>query len=191
MKINQTDLITVPRSRKPGHCQLLGGSDARVILRLHEAALIRGLWEGGHSRARAAKSPTAQAEHLRPIRGKYSRASHRQRQTVAKLPTLMRGIRRLLKAHAILRQKLYARFSEHTFHQGNRVLVSRVAAHLDIRDRVSMKTGRLSQVPNRPIQRSTRHPDLCTCHRHEAVPLSHVTTSQLMIAMSPNQRGIQ
>jgi hypothetical protein len=54
-----------------------------------------------------------------------------------------------------------------------------------------MKTGRLSQVPNRPIQRGTRHPDLCACHRHEAVPSSHVTKSQLMITMSPNQWGIQ
>ena len=178
MKINQTDLITVPRSRKPGHCQFIGGSDARIMMSLDEAALIRRLWTGDHSRAHAAKSPTAQALFLRPIRGKYSRASHKQRQTAAKLPTLMSGIRRLMKAHAILWQKLYARFSEHTFDQGNRVLVSRVATHLDIRDRVSMKTGRLSQVPNRPIQRSTRHPDLCTCHRHEAVPLSHVTKSQ-------------
>jgi hypothetical protein len=181
MKINQTDLITVPRSRKPGHCQFLGGSDARVILRLDEVAPIRG----------HAKSPTAQALLLRPIRGKCSRASHKQRQTAAKLPTLLSGIRRLLEAHAILWQKLYACFSEHTLDQGNRVLVSRVAAHLDIRDRVSMKTGRLSQVPNRPVQRSTRHPDLCTCHRHEAVPLSHVTKSHLMITMSPNQWGIQ
>jgi hypothetical protein len=191
MKINQTDLITVPRSRKLGHCQFLGGLDARVILRLDEAALIRGLWEGGHSRTHAAKSPTAQALLLRPICGKSSRACHKQRQTAAKLPTPMSGIGRLLKAYTILWQKLYACFSEHTFDQGNRILVSRVAAHLDIRDRVSMKTGRLSQVANRPIQRSTRHPDLCTCHRQEAVPLSHVTKSQLMITMSPNQWGIQ
>jgi hypothetical protein len=125
MKINQTDLITVARSRKPGHCQSLGGSDARIILRLDEAALIRGL--GGHSRAHAAKSPTAQALLLRPIRGKHSRATHKQLQTAAKLPTLMSGIRRLLKAYAILWQELYARFSEHTFDQGNRVLVSRVS----------------------------------------------------------------
>ena len=31
MKINETDLITVPRSRKPGHCHFIGGSDARVV----------------------------------------------------------------------------------------------------------------------------------------------------------------
>ena len=159
MKINQTDLITVARSRKPGHCQSLGGSDARIILRLDEAALMRGL--GGHSRAHAAKSPTAQALLLRPIRGKYSRAGHRQRQPSANLATFMTDIRSFIKTYAILWQKLYAPFSENTFDQGNRVLVSRVATDLDIRDRISMKAGRLSQVPNRPIQRSTRHADLC------------------------------
>jgi hypothetical protein len=68
----------------------------------------------------------------------------------------MTGIRTLMKAYAMLSQKLYARFPEHAFDEGNRVLVSRVATHLDIRDRVWMKSGRLSQVPNRPIQRSTR-----------------------------------
>ena len=102
----------------------------------------------------------------------------------------MTGIRNFMKAYAILWQKLYARFSEHTFNQGGRVLVSRVATDLDIRNRVSMKTGRLSQVPNRPIQRSARHPNLCACHRHETVPMSHVTTSHF-ITTSPNQWGIQ
>ena len=190
MKINQTDLITVPRSRKAGHCQFIGGSDARINPETGRSGADPTV-DRRHSRAHAAKSSTAQAQRLRPIRGKYSRASHRQRQTAAKLTTFMTGIRRFMKAYAILWQKLYARFSEHTFDQGNRVLVSRVATHLDIRDRVSMKTGRLSQVPNRPIQRSTRHPNLCACHRHEAVPLSHVTKSHLMITTSPNQWGIQ
>jgi hypothetical protein len=133
-----------------------------------------------HTRGHVARSSTAQAEHLRPLRGKYSRACHRQRQPAAKLTTFTTGIRSFLKAYAILWQKLYARFSEHTFNQGSRVLVSCVATDLDIRNRVSMKTGRLSQVPNRPIQRSTRHPNLCACHRHKTVPLSHVTASHLI-----------
>ena len=145
MEVRISDRITVPRSRKPDRRQFIAGSDARIIISLDEAALIRP-WTGDHSRAHAAKSSTAQALFLQPIRGKYSRASHRQRQTAAKLPT-----QRLRKAYAILWQKLYACFSEHTFDQGNRVLVSRVATHLDVRDRVSMKTGRLCQVPNRPI----------------------------------------
>jgi hypothetical protein len=180
-----------------------GGSDVGVIVSGEEAALVR-LWheqnvqmksqrsldviteDPRHTRGHVARSSTAQAEHLRPLRGKYSRAtSQRQRQTAAKLTTFMTGMRSFMKAYAILWQKLYARFSERIFHQGNRVPVSRVAAHLDIRDRVSMKTGRLSQVPNLPIQRSTRHPDLCTC---ATVTSDKVTAT---ITMSPNQRRIQ
>jgi hypothetical protein len=41
-----------------------------------------------------------------------------------------------------------------------------------------MKASCLSQVPNCPVERSARHPNLCTCHRQETVPLSHVTRSQ-------------
>jgi hypothetical protein len=160
MKINETDLITVPRSRKPGHYQFIGASDARIINSLDEAALIR-LWTGDPSPARAAKSPTARAQFLRPIRGKSSRASREQRQAATKSMILTTGIRAFMKACAILSQKLYSRFSERTFHRGNRALVSRVATDLDIRDRVSMKTGRLSQVPNRQIERTTRHANLC------------------------------
>jgi hypothetical protein len=160
----------------------IGGSDVRVIVSGEEAALFR-LWrkqnvqmksqrslgviteDPRHTRGHVAKWSMAHALRLRPVRGKYSRASNRQQRTAAKLPPLMIDIRSLLKAYAILWQKLYARFAERPFHQGNRVLVSRVATDLDIRDRVSMKTGRLSQVPNRPIQRSTRHPNLCACRQ--------------------------
>jgi hypothetical protein len=188
--------------------RFVGGSDARFIRSGEEVALIR-LWREqnvqmksqrslgvstGNPRdscAHGAKSPTGQAQFLRPFRSQYSRASYRQRQTAAILTTFISVIPSFVKAYSILRQKLYACFSEHTFDQGGRVLVSRVATDLDIRDRISMKTGRLSQVPNRPIQRSTRHADLCSCHRHEAVPTSHVTKSQLIITMSPNQWGIQ
>jgi hypothetical protein len=184
VKIKQTGLITVLRSRKPGHCQFIDGSDARIIMSLDEAAPTR-LWTGDPSRAHAAKSPREQALLLRPIRGKYARSSHRQRRTFAKLPAFITDILIVIKAYAVLRQKLYARFSQHTFDQGSRVLVSRVTAHLDIRDRVSMKTGRLSQVPNRPIPRSTCHSYLCTC--------ATVTSDEVpaMITMSTNQRGIQ
>ena len=101
----------------------------------------------------------------------------------------MSGIRRLLKAYAVLWQKFYARFSEHTFDQGNRVLVSRVATDLDIRDRVSMKTGRLSQVPNRPVQRSTPSE---LVHLSQA-RIANVTCDKVrtIIAISPNRGGIQ
>ena len=84
-----------------------------------------------------------------------------------------------MKAYAILWQKLHARFSEHAFNQGNRVLGSRVGTDLDVGDRVSMQTDRLTQVPNRPIQRSARHPN------------SHATKSQTLFALSLNQGGNQ
>ena len=164
MKINQTDLITVPRSRKPGHCQFIGASDARIINSSDEAALIR-LWTGDPSHARAAKSLTAQALRLRPIRDKYSRASHGQRQTATRLTTFMTGIRCFMKAYAILWQKLYARFSERTFHQGNRVLGSRVATDLDIRDRVWMKTVALVRSRIVKLSAARAHPNLCACQQ--------------------------
>jgi hypothetical protein len=158
-----------------------GGSDTRIIIS-GEEALIRprhaqdaqmksprsfGVITGDsrHTRAHAAQSSTAQAQVLRPIRGKYSRDGQRQRQASANLATSMTDIRRFIKAYAVLWQKLYAPFLENTFDQGDRVLVSRVATDLDICDRVSMKTGRPSQVPNRQIERSTRHPNLCACQQ--------------------------
>ena len=140
---------TQPRSH------ILGGSEARIIVRADEAARIQ-LWTDNYSGARAAKPPTAPAQFLRPVRGKYSRASHSQRQTAANSTTFMTSIRAFMKAYAILWQKLCACFSERTFDQGDRVLVSRVATHLDVRDRVSMKTDCFRQVPNRPIQLNTR-----------------------------------
>jgi hypothetical protein len=179
MEVNLATLITRQYAQPPERRLFLGGSDARATMSVDETALVR-LWTGDHTLTHIAKSPMAHPEFLPPIGGKYSRACHRQRQPAAKLTTFTTGIRSFLKAYAILWQKLYARFSEHAFNQGSRVLVSCVATDLDIRNRVSMKTGRLSQVPNRPIQRSARHPNLCACHRHETVPLSHVTKSHLI-----------
>jgi hypothetical protein len=157
MGIGLSDVTTV-HSINPNHCRFIGGSDARIIMSRDEAVRIQ-LWTDDHSRVPAAKSPTAQAQFLRPIRGKYSRASHKQRQAAAKSTTFMTGIRAFMKACAILWQKLYARFSGHRFNQGNRALSSRVATPLDVPDCVSMKTGRLGQVPNRST----------------AAPLTHVT----------------
>ena len=41
-----------------------------------------------------------------------------------------------------------------------------------------MEMGRFCKVPNRPIQGSTGHPNLCTCHSHLIVLSSHVLMSQ-------------
>jgi hypothetical protein len=44
MKFTLTDLLAVPRSKKPDRRQFIGGSDARIIMSPDEAALIR-LWK--------------------------------------------------------------------------------------------------------------------------------------------------
>ena len=84
-------------------CRFLGGSDTRIIMDFDEAALIRlshgqnvqmkcqrsfGVITGDPRRTRAhvAKWSTAHALRLRPVRGKYSRASNRQRRTVGAWP---------------------------------------------------------------------------------------------------------
>jgi len=150
----------------------LGSSHARITIGGDEAALIRPSREQNiqmksqkclvvltkdtrQTPAHAAKSSMAQAPRLRPGGRKSSRTSHRRRRTAAKLTTFMAGVGRSMKPFAILWQKLHARFSEHIFNQGSRVVVSRAATHLGVRGRVSMKTGCLSQIPNRPIERST------------------------------------
>jgi len=159
--------IMVPQLLAKGtrsRCRFLGGSDTRIIMDFDEAALIRlshgqnvqmkcqrsfGVITGDPRRTRThvAKSSALQTPRLRPVGRKDSPASHRQRQTAAKLTTFIAVIRTLMKAYAILWEKLYPRSSEPTFDQANRVLVSRVATDLVTHDRVSMKTGRLSQVP--------------------------------------------
>jgi hypothetical protein len=127
--------------------------------------------------AHAAESSMAQAQCVRPIRAKYSRASHRKRQPAANLTTLMTGVWRLMKAYAILWQKLYARFSERIFDQGHRVLASGGATRLDVGDRVSMQTGRLSRIPSRPTQSQHAPSEFAHCPRQETAA-THVTEPQ-------------
>ena len=157
----------------------------RIIVSCHEAELIQ-LSSCPH----AAKSPTPQPQRLQPIDGKYLRASNRQRQSAAKLMSFMTGIRTIMKASAVLGQKLYARFSEHAFGQGNQVPVSRVATHLKIHDRVLMEHGRLSSIPNNPMERRGR-PDLVQLPRARKCAHLICDKATTTLATSPNQGGIQ
>jgi hypothetical protein len=149
MKIKPTGLIPPPRWRKLSQCQSIGRSDTRIVISLHEAMLIRS---------------------------KYSRPNHRQRETAKRFRAPKNGLRSFVKAYAVLWRNFNTIFSEYTFDQGNRVVVSRVATDFDIRDRVSMQTGRPSRVPNHPIER--RPSDLVQLPRaHKSVPASDVTKS--------------
>ena len=200
MEANVAKFTAVVKRMRADHRRLVNGSHAGVIMG-SEGALIRpsheqhvqmksqrslGVITGDPSRtgAHADKSSTAQTPRLRPIERQHSRARHRQRQTAAKLTAFMTAIRRFMKAYAIPWQKLYARFSEHAFGQGNQILVSRVATHLDIRDRVSIEDRSPSPRP-RTVQLSAGHPTWCSCHGHESVPTSHVTKPQ---PLSPRRR---
>jgi hypothetical protein len=134
-----------------------------------------------HTRAHAAKWSTAQAHCLLPIGRKYSRARHRERQTAANLTAFMAGIRRFMKVYAVLWQKLHARFSEYSFDQAIRVPGSHVATHLDVCDRVPIRTGHLTQVSNRQIERSTC-PNLCACQQaRNAKPSNQGGSSELQL----------
>jgi hypothetical protein len=174
MESKPSELITVPRSRKLARRRFLGGSDARIITSADEAPVMRRLRHeqnieclaittGNPLRVYAlvAKSSTAQTPRLRLIGRPDSRSGYRRQQTAENFTTFMTAVRRFRKAYAILWRKLYAHFSEYAVDQANRVLISRVATDLDILEPISMKDGRLSQVPNRQIERSTRHANLC------------------------------
>ena len=182
-KVMESQLYT----RNFQNCRFIGGTDGRIIVSGDAAALIRPWHEqnirtksqrclvvpGGDMRqtlAHAAKSSKPQTQCSRPIGRNRRRAGNRQRQIATKLVTFLTGIRRVINANAILWQKLYARFSDHTFDQGNRVLGPRVAAHLDILDRISRKTGRLGQVPNR----GTAAPSEFVRLSQAAAPMTHV-----------------
>jgi hypothetical protein len=177
MECKPSELITVPRSRKLARRRFLGGSEARIITSADEALVMRRLWHEQNiqclgittgnpprTRAHVAKPSTAHTPRLRLIGRYHSRSGHRQQQIAENFTAFMTATRRFMKVYAILWRKLHARFSEHAFDQANRVLVSRVAT-LDILEPISMKTGRLSQVPNRQIERSARHPILCACQQ--------------------------
>src|ERR1700722_8436611 len=98
MEVNLATLITQQYAQPRERRLFLGGSDARAIMSVDEAALVP-LWTGDHTVTHAAKSPGRRLSSCGPLPSTYSRAtSQRQRQTAAKLPTFMTGIRSFMKA---------------------------------------------------------------------------------------------
>jgi hypothetical protein len=174
MESNPSEFITVPRSRKLARRRFLGGSDAGIITSVDEAPVMRrprheqniqclDIITGNPVRtcALVAKSSTAQTPRLRLIGRPDSRSGYRRQQTAENFTTVITAIRMFWRVYAVLWRKLYARFSEYALDQADRVLISRVATDLDILERISMKDGRRSQVPNRQIEHSTRRANLC------------------------------
>jgi hypothetical protein len=81
-------------------------------------------------------------------------------------------------ASAILIDEHDARSLQRRLYGSERCRVAGVLPRFDVRNRVSVDLSRFGEFPHSPIDRRARHPDLCTCHSHLIVLLSHVTLPQ-------------
>ena len=92
------------------------------------------------------------------------------------------GCMRLPEAHArpspILVDKFDPGASQHRFNRSERCRITAIPADLKIGDRVPMEAGRFREVSHGPIQSRPSHPNLCACHSHRIVLLSHVLKTQ-------------
>jgi hypothetical protein len=130
-------LEPAPQSR-PNRRLFIGGSDARIIMSPDESALIR-LWKE--------KRGEAEPEDLSTIWSSTASPSRRR----AGLVELSRQSRRFhssrfAQAHSVSGEKLDAGASESTFDYCQRILVSHVAADLDVADCISVESGRAREV---------------------------------------------
>jgi hypothetical protein len=142
MEISLSDFATLPDTRSGNRRHFIGGSDARIIMSPDEAALIR-LGKAKHtarpsrricqtissSNGVAAEAPSG----LGVERSGQSRRFHSSR---------------FAQAHSVSGEKLDAGASENTFDYCQRILVSHVAADLDVADCISVESGRAREVSN-------------------------------------------
>ena len=161
----------------------IGGSDARVIMGADEPAPHR-LWRE--------KRGEAQPDNLLVQLGVVTEPLNRiwyERNTGPECPTncaqclfAFFGCMKLPEAHArpspILVDEFDPGASQHRFNRSERCRITGIPADLNIGDRVPMEAGRFREVSHGPIQSRPSHPNLCTCHSHRVVLLSHVLTTQ-------------
>jgi len=147
----------------------IGGSDARVIMGDDETALLR-LWRE--------KRGEADTEDLS---GNLIADPGCPTQCAQCLFAFF-GCMKLPEAHArsspILVDEFDPGASQHRFDRSERCRITGISADLNIGDRVPMEAGRFREVSHGPIQSRPSHPNLCTCHSHRLVLLSHVLTTQ-------------
>jgi hypothetical protein len=142
MRIRLSDLTTAPRSTKPDRRLFIGGSDARINMSPDVAALIRPWKEKRTSRPSRricqtiSPSNGVAAEAPSGLGLERSGQSRRFRSS------------RFAQAHSVSGEKLDAGASENTFDHCERILVSHVAADLDVADCVSVESGRAREVSN-------------------------------------------
>jgi hypothetical protein len=165
----------------------IGGSDARIIMGKDEAALLR-LWR----EKRGEVEPEDLSANLivqlglvtEPlIRTWYERDTGPECSTqCAQCLFAFFGCGKLPEAHArpssILVDEFDPGASQHCFNRRERCRITGISADLKIGDRVPMQAGRFREVSHGPIESRPSHPNLCTCHSHRVVLLSHVLTTQ-------------
>ena len=119
----------------------IGGSEARIIMSPDEAALIR-LWNEKRGEVEPEDLSTilvvngVAAEALSGLGVELSGQSRRFHSS------------RFAQAHSVSGEKLDAGASENTFDYCQRILVSHVAADLDVADCISVESGRAREVSN-------------------------------------------
>jgi hypothetical protein len=165
----------------------IGGSDARIIMGDDEAALLR-LWR----EKRGEVEPEGLSGNLivqlglvtEPlIRTWYERDTGPESSTqCAQCLFAFFGCMKLPEAHArpspILVDEFDPGASQHRFNRSERCRITGIPADLNIGDRVPMEAGRFRKVSHGPIQSRPSHLNLCPCHSHRVVLLSHVLTTQ-------------
>jgi hypothetical protein len=165
----------------------IGGSDARVIIGNDETALLH-LWR----EKRGENEPGDLSGNLIVQLGQATEDLNRrwyERNTGPECPTQCAlclfaffGCLKLPEAHArpapILVDEFDPGASQHRFNRRERCRITGIPADLKIGDRVPMQAGRFREVSHGPIESRPSHPNLCTCHSHRVVLLSHVLKTQ-------------
>ena len=165
----------------------IGGSDARIIMGDDEAALLR-LWREKRGKAEPEDLSGNLIVQLGLVTEPLNRTWY-ERNTGPECPTQCAqclfaffGCMKLPEAHArpspILVDEFDPGASQHRFNRSERCRITGIPADLNIGDRVPMQAGRFREVSHGPIQSRPSHPNLCTCHSHRVVPLSHVLKTQ-------------
>ena len=165
----------------------IGGSDARITMGDDEAALLR-LWREKRGEAAPEDLSGNLIVQFGPVTEPLNRIWY-ERNTGPECPIQCAqslfaffDCMKLPEAHArpspILVDEFDPGASQHRFNRSERCRITGIPADLNIGDRVPMEAGRIRKVSHGPIQSRPSHLNLCTCHSHCLMLLSHVLTTQ-------------
>src|SRR5450631_1947476 len=166
----------------PDRRSFIGGSDARIIMGDDETALLR-LWREKRGEAEPEDLSGNLIVQLGVVTEPLNLTWY-ERNTGPECPTQWAqclfaffACLKLPEPHArpspILVDEFDPGASQHRFNRSERCRITAIPADLKIGDRVPMEAGRFREVLHGPIQSRPSHSNLCTCHSHRIVLLSH------------------